>query len=62
MYLLKIKELEKQIRLPLPMIKVDFLRKKLRRWSMMLRNSRLRMRSLRRKLKLEMALRTIASK
>jgi len=44
------------------MIEADYLKKKLRKWSMTLRNTRKKMKRLRRKLKLKTALRTTVSK
>jgi len=59
---LLIKVQENKIKLPSPTIKVVCQRKILKRWFKMLRNSKLKMNSLRRRLKLKMDLKTIASK
>ena len=57
-----IKEQENKTKLPSPMIKVVCLKKILKRWFKMLRNLKLKMNSSRRRLKLKMDLKTIASK
>jgi len=57
-----IKEQENKTKLPSPMIKVVCLKKISKRWFKMLRNSKLKMNSLRRRLKLKMDSKTIASK
>jgi hypothetical protein len=59
---LLIKVQENKIKLPSPTIKVVCQRRTLRRWFKMLRNSKLKMNSSRRRLKLKMDLKTIASK